>query len=220
MTSTSMPHQFGEPAEPSAPPAGDHSSESVLADPVAIRQAHLREEAYLKALGKVHLLYAVLFGVLTWYLARFTVLHLMGRINAPWSVRPDWFGLQVTMTITALIALAAAIGYLRLRRWALRLEVVFLLGVAIYVALSVMCQSRIPDLGELAGMALLHAAVLVPLINLWDVRNSEVLDPSYRDVIRSSPGVRVRARLTWELKLPMLVLGVAGLLFAVYSVKL
>lgn len=220
MTSASMPHPLGEPSDPSAPPAGELSTEAALSDPVAIRHAHLREESYLRALGKVHLLYAVLLGLGTFYYARFAVLHWLRRVSAPWSIRPDWLGLQAIMTITTLIALAVGIGYLRLRRWALRLEVLFLVGFAVYVALSVGCQSTIPALGELAGITLLHAALLVPLINLWDVRNSEVLDPSYRDVIRSSRGVRVRGRLTWEIKLLMLVLGVTGLFVGVFSVKL
>lgn len=220
MTSASMPHPHDEPSDPSAPTVGDLSSEAALSDPVAIRKAHLREESYLKALGRVHLLYAVLFGLCTWYYARFAFLHLTRRINAPWSIRPDHIGLEAATAITAFLALAAAIGYLRLRRWALRLEVLFVLGFAVAVTLLVAVLPTTPVLGELAGEGLIFTALLVPLINLWDVRNSEVLDPSYRDVIRSSPGVRVRARLTWEIKLPMLVLGVAGLLIGAYSAKL
>ena len=160
----------------------------------------------MKAVGVVNGFYGCLFGFYAIGVIRFTVLHLFGRISAPWCVRPGWIALQVNSSFAVPLALAAGYAFYRLKPWALRIESLFLLCYSVQWPLSIFAYSKPTSLGEFIGGLLLVTAFLVPFINLWDVRKSAVFTPEYRRVIAATPGVRVRPKLPWELKLAMLVL--------------
>lgn len=188
-------------------------------DPKAIRRAHLRDESYLKAVGKVNYLYAVLFVAYDACFLYWTVRHLSGKSIAPWSVRPGWLALQANFGIMAVLSLLAGYGFRRLKPWSMPVEALFVLCFLIQWPLSIIAYSKPPSLGYFAGGVLLLAAFLVPLINLWDVRGSLVLTPGYGRVVATTPGVRVKAKLSWELKLMMLVLFVVATTILVFTVE-
>lgn len=219
MASASAPAPLGDPAHPDiAPPDAGLAAVFGQADPKAIRRAHLRDESYARAVGLTNHLYAVLFVAYDAYLLAMTFLHLSGRIIAPWSVRPGWVALQVNFALMALLAAIAGRGFRRLRPWALRVEALFVLCFLIQWPLSIIAYSRPMGVGYFAGGVALLAAFLVPLINLWDVRDSLVFSPEYRRVIAAMPGLRVRAKLPWELKLLMLVLFVTATTILVFAI--
>lgn len=55
--------------------------------PGAVRFNHLLGESYVRALGRLNYLYAVLLGVPAAYFISLTLMHLSGTIDASWSVR-------------------------------------------------------------------------------------------------------------------------------------
>jgi hypothetical protein len=189
------------------------------AGPKAIRRAHLREESYLKAVGKVNYVYAVLFVAYDAFFLYWTVRHLSGKLVAPWSIRPGYLALQANFGIMAVLSLIAGYGFRRLRPWAMRVEALFVLCFLIQWPLFIVAYSEPPGLGYFVGGVLLLAAFLVPLINLWDVRQSPVITPEYRRVIEATPGARIRGRLPWELELIMLVLFVLATTILVFTLK-
>lgn len=211
MVSTSVPDPPGAPAD-RGPSSDDADLAAVFgpSDPETIRRTHLRDESYLKAVGRANYLYALFFGAGVVYFMRLTFLQLSGRINAPWSIRPAWIAYEANGGVLALTALVAGYGFRRLRRWAMAAEGLFVVSFLVGLPLSILAQSRPPAAGEFVGEVLLMAAFLVPMINLWDVRRSGVFAPQYRRVVAATPGVRVVARLSWELKLVMLVLFVVA----------
>jgi hypothetical protein len=189
-------------------------------NPKVIRKAHLREESYLKAVGKVNYVYAFLFVAYDAFFLYWTVGHLSGKINAAWSVRPSYVALQANFGIMAVLSLIAGYGFRRLKPWAMQVEALFVLCFLIQWPLFIIAYSEPPSIGYFAGGVLLLSAFLVPLINLWDVRQSPVMSPEYGRVIAATPGVRIRGRLSWELELMMLVLFVLATTILVFSLKL
>lgn len=211
------------PPDDLANPGSEAADEDLAAvfgetDPKAIRRTLLREESYLKAVGKVNYVYAVLFVAYDAYYLYWTFLHLSGKANAPWSIRPGWVAYQVNFCVMAVLALIAGYGFRRLKPWALQVEALFVLCFLMQWPISIVAYSKPPGLGYFAGGVLLLAAFLVPLINLWDVRESLVLSPEYGRVIAATPGARAKEKLSWELKLLMLVLFVVASTILVFTI--
>lgn len=188
-------------------------------DPKAIRRAHLREESYLKAVGKVNYVYAILFVAYDAFFLYWTVQHLSSKLIAPWSVRPGYLALQANFAIMAVLSLIAGYGFRRLKPWAMQVEALFVVSFLIQWPLLIIAYSKPPSIGSFVGGVLLTAAFLVPLINLWDVRRSPVITPEYGRVIAATPGARIRGRLSFELELMMLVLFVLATTILVFTLN-
>ncbi len=216
----------------SIPPSSDSTtvpsivSDTGLADSLeptdaeAIRRDHRREEAYWKVLIKANLLYAILCGAQAAYLSCFAYLHLTGKSNAPWIVRPGWIASQVLWYLTATLALAASYGFLRRKRWAIPVEGLFVLFFVLHLPIGIFVYSGPKSPGHLAALATVWIALLVPVINFMDIPKSKVYDHWYAQVIAATPGIRVRGRLSWGLKLTMLPLLVIAVILWYYSSKL
>jgi hypothetical protein len=185
-------------------------------EPEALRRAHSRDEAYIKAVGRLNYLYAVLFILEGSYYLRFTYLYLSGAINAAWTVRPGWLAFQAACFLTAAFALFAGYGFRRLRRWALGAEVLFMYGALFVWVLSIVAARRPTSLPEFAGGLTLMTTLFAPLLNLWDVHRSFVFTPEYLRVISATPGMRIRERIPWAFKLPAIVSFVAFIMICVY----
>ena len=170
-------------------------------------------------MGQGNYLYALLFGASGAYLIRLAFLHVSGEISAEWVVRPGWIALQAISCTMAALALAAGYGFRRLEPWALRVEACFVLCYLIYFPLYIFASSRTMSLSELASGVLAFTALLVPLIDLFDMRKSDVFTPEYRSIVAATPGVRVKAKLPWPLKLLALaLLVIAAIIYAFTTV--
>ena len=161
-------------------------------------------------MGLVNYFYVIYFGGFSFYFTSFTYLHMIGEVNAPWSVRAGWLAFQADLWVTAALALVAGFGFRRLKPWALWVEALVVLCCLAHLPASIFAYSIFDystpmGLGYVAAGVSLTAALLVPLLNLLDSIRSDVLSPEYRRVIAATPGVRVRAKLPWELKLPALL---------------
>ncbi len=217
MTSDSVPSPLGNPTNPIDPSAGEAPAASEESSPEAVRRAHLGEEAYVKAVGGVHYIYAVLFILHAGYFLRLTYLHLTGKISAPWSVRPGWIALQLDWCLVILLTLVAGYGFRRLKPWALWMEGLFVFTFLTIWPLSIFAYSRETSPSEFAGGVLLMAALLVPLIGLWDLRESILFTPAYGRAITATPHAEVRARLPLELKILTFLLIVTAATFYVFT---
>lgn len=217
MASSSVPASPGDPANAAPQTANDHFAAVFgQSDPEAIRRAYLREEAYVKAVGIMNYLYFIFFGAFSAYYVGIALLHRSGKVSAAWSVQPGWIALESNGCVMAILALAAGYGFRRLKHWALRVEAFFVLCCLFYMPLSIFAYSQPMGIGYLAAGISLMSALLVPLLNLWDVRKSRLFTPEYRRVVAMTTGVRVRARLPWELKIPAILLMVLYLIICSY----
>jgi hypothetical protein len=203
MASASIPAPLGEPKDP--------NSISGLSDAEAVRKAHVRGEAYVKAVGRVNDFHALFFGIGAFFYIRYTVLHLMGRITAPWTVKPGWIAYQADLLLAAVLALIAGCGLRRMRSWGFSLELLFLYSFALVWPLAILASSKPISFDEFAAGVALMSALAAPLLDLVDIRRSIVLTPVYRRVIEATPGVRVRSKLPWALRVSSAVLFVVFL---------
>ena len=218
MASPSYPSSPGESTNLAPVSASDDLAiPTGLSDPEAIQRTHLREEAYAKTVGKVNYLYALLFGASGAYLIHLAFLHVSGEISAAWVVRPGWIAVQAVACMIAALALAAGHGFGRLEPWALRVEACFVLCYLIHLPLYIFASSRPMSLGELASGVVACTALLVPLIDLFDLRKSEVFTPEYRSIVAATPGVHIKAKLSWQLKLLMLALLVIAVIIYAFT---
>ncbi|MHB1558238.1 MAG: hypothetical protein ACYC61_12320 [Isosphaeraceae bacterium] len=221
MPGTSMPAPLDGPG--SSPPLGTGEGTEAGSgglDPESIRQAHRGDEAYVKGVGRLNVVFALFFLFLISLQAYYLVLHLRGQALAPWSVSPGWLAYDTVGAIVAVLALVAAYGMWRLRSWALRVEVLFVAGSLLHLLLAIVVPSRKIPVSEMVGMAMFLAGMLVPLVNLLDLGGSPIFTPEYREAVAATgKSVRVRARFPWAIKIPTLALILIALALLIYSVE-
>ncbi len=200
--------------------ASETTTEADPSDPASIRRANGRDEAYVKALSLLNILDAIVVFALVIPYIPYAFMHWKRQINAPWSVRPERLAYDVIGAIVVVVTLAAGLGLRRFRSWAMRLEILFAAGLLVMLILAIVASSRELGFGEMAGMALVVAALLTPFLNVPDLRNSPVFKPEYRQVIAATRRtVRVRPKLPRALKILTVVLGAIGVLLLVYSAE-
>ncbi len=206
MSSSSVPSPIGDLTDLTSA-SGSEDLATLFGRPKLeeIRRTHAPEEAYLKAVGLVNYLYVILFGSSAAYLTWMTYSHLTGKVSAAWSVRSGWIAFQANLWVTALLALIAGFGFRRLKSWALWVEAWVVPCCLTLVPASVLAGYTVTTVGSIAAGCSLIAAFTAPLLNLLDSMGSSVLTPEYRRVIAATPGVHVRAKLPWALKLPALL---------------
>jgi hypothetical protein len=208
-----------EPTNPYATPKTDGEMPWGLGDPRAeeARRAHIEEESYLKAVGIANYLYVFWFGASACYYLGMMVLHVIGRLSAPWILRPDWLVVEANLAILTGAALVAGLGLRRMKPMALRAEALVVLSMIISWLLSFFMSSR--PMSGLAFVAVLclQAGIAMPMLNVWDSRYSTVLGSDYAQVIKVTPHIRPRAKLPLEIKAIMAVLLAASVILLLLS---
>jgi hypothetical protein len=222
MSSAPIPAPFDDPVNPTSVPLGADSATPLdESEAKTKRRAHSRDESYVKAVGRMNYLYALLFAVQAAWSIHFAYLHLSGAISADWSVQPRWLTFHVILCLTVILALVAGYGFRRLERWALGAEALFSV-CALFVWAILVFASRKPSSFaafalEFAGGIALMVALFAPLLNLWDVRKSTVFTTEYRRMIVATPSIRIRGRLPWELKIPAILFFVIFVILSIVN---
>jgi hypothetical protein len=193
---------------PFAPPRADFSDRSGSFDREAeeLRRAHVRDESYVKALTIINFIYFLLYGASAAYYEWILISHLNGRVSAPWIVRPGFVLLQSILCSMPVLALGAAVGFLRRKRWALVLELLFTVCLFLNWMLAPLVATKAPSVLEFIATGAFVLAIAAPMLNVWDLRRSIVFAPEYDLAVAATPRVEVRPKLSGELKLITIVL--------------
>ncbi len=217
VSKTGLDEDFGSPY---APPTSDRSDPWSIGPPeaLALRRAHRREEAYAKALAIANVVYFFLFAPWTGYLVWILISHMAGRISAPWVVQPGWLVLILISIFISIAAFAAALGFFRRKRWALRFEFALAACWGSYWALQPMVTTTTPPLLVFIGVGAIYLAISLPMLKIFDLWESVIFDPEYSDAIAATRRITILPKLPLGLTLIALALFVSGNTLLVVSV--
>jgi hypothetical protein len=206
-------------ANPYAPPTHELADPWNIGDPgtVALRRAHRRDEAHVKALSIANFVYGLLFAWGAYTEIKILIDHLTGQASAPWILLPARLAMIVFETSMPIAALAAAFGFFRRRRWALWFELTFVACWFMMQALEPLIRSAPRPALEFIGLMAANIALAAPMLSAWKLRGSGVFDPQYSDAILATPHIRIRPKLSLRLTLTMIVLFLVGAVLVILS---
>ena len=184
----------------------------------AIRRAHLTEESYIKALVRWSLVPTVLSAIQACYFLSYAVRHALGVINAPFVSDPIWLAILTLLVALPVLGILGAFGLQRRKRWALRVEMLFVVGLLIFWVLPLLNRRPTPAPASEYFLGWTYALLMtIPFLNLVEIRNSFVLESDYLRVMDATSYIRAEPKLPLLLKLIMVALGL--LLIAILSVS-
>jgi hypothetical protein len=195
---------------PYAAPQAEIAEQWGAGDPEleAIRRAHRKEEAYIKALVRWHLALALLCAIFACTYLSFPIRHALGQINAPWVSK--WNIVLCCMLLVAAPALGMLGAYALHRRkpWALRVESLLVLILFSALALPLANRDSPAAASDFVMTWILSLILTLPFLNLLELRGSKVLGSDYLRVMGETSYIRVKPKLPLMLKLLMIALGV------------
>ncbi len=182
---------YGDPGNPYAAPAVDFSDpwRDGPVDALALRQAHRREESYVKGLAIANFLYTLFFGAAAAFEISILIGYLTGQVNAPWVVRPGWIGMILVLVTMPVAALGAAWGFLRRKRWAVWCELTLAMLWVLMVGLEPLIKSDPRPALEFLCLIAGHLMLAAPMLSAWHLRGSVVFDAEYSAAIAATRGL-------------------------------
>ncbi len=187
-----------ESINPYAAPQASLSPEPALltgdvARAEAIRRRHLNHEANIKSVGQLHLLAAVLLGLM-----------VFAGLSTGRTVRH----LEVVYFVVPIVVnFALGFGLYKLQAWARWTEAA-MIGVALpALTLAVMFQLATTGLDMLLPVGA-GVGAFIPAVVLWLLvsrQGSVVFSPEYREIIRITPHVRYRTSCAAVVALVLIV---------------
>ncbi len=173
----------------------------------------------MKGLAIVNVLYGLLFGIGANAEISILVLHLTGRMNAAWILRPARFATLVLTAFMAIIALGAAWGFIWRRRWALWFELAFVACWLAMWALEPLIRSSPRPALELVGLTIANIALAGPALSAWKLQHSVVFNPEYSEAIAATRQIRVMPKFSLKITLIAIALLVVGGVLAAISAR-
>lgn len=144
----------------------------------------------------------------------FLVSHLLGRVNAAWTLNSGYVVFRLILFASTIIALAAAYGFLKRKRWALRLEFLVVLCFLLVWAIEPLIRVKPYSILEFLAHTVFLLLIASPMLNVPELRGSVVFDPEYTHTVEMTSYIRVGPDLSLDLKL------IAIAVFVVFAILL
>ncbi len=201
-----------DPANPYSAPTAESGDPADRGEPeaTAVREAHRKEESYVKGLAIINTIYFLLFGAGAIEELKILMGHLTGVKSAPWIVQPGRFAMFVFTACAPIAAFCAACGFLTRKRWALGFELAFAACWFCVLGIEPLIRTTQRPALEFIGLALANLALAAPMMSAWHLRRSFVFDIKYADVIAATRHAAVWPKLSLRLVLIAVALCVTG----------
>jgi len=219
MSGAPTPSPVGDSPNPYEPPTSNVHEKWGIGDPEAeeLRRANAVLEAYAKGLGVLNFVFSVLFGLFAVSYATSAMGHIREIGIGAWIFRPDWIVALIRWWPVSILGFFAGYGFFRLRRWALRIEIVLVIcwfsAWLIQIFVNTRPASLLMFLAETTGQLTLAS----PMLNIGDLWRSVVFEDEYSLAVRKTPHIKVKPKLPLELRLILVALAVAFFVMAYYA---
>jgi hypothetical protein len=210
MAQAAYPNRREDVPNPYAAPSADFGELWGAGDPKleTIRRAYLTEESYIKALVRWSLVPTVLSATQACYFLSYPVRFALGKINAPWVSEPIWVAVFALVIALPFLGILGAYGLHRRKRWALHIELLFVVGLLIFWVLPLFGRHSTPAPASEYILGWTYSLLMtMPFLNLIEIRNSLVLKNDYLRVMNATSYIRVKPELPRSHKLIMVALG-------------
>ncbi len=172
----------------------------------ALRMAFAADEAHLKALGWVNLIFAFNFAYSMGNFMMLAFRTAKGMILTPWAHTTYYIAVIRLHPILVMSATIAAFGLYRRRGWSTWAEFAFALTFAAFMGLTIGHDLWIGEAAEAVLTALGSLFYFLPMTILLRPGYSTVVSAEYEQAVQDTPYIRVRAKLPRALKIKLAAL--------------
>jgi hypothetical protein len=206
------------------PAAADHA-QATSPEPEQIRQGYRRDEALVRGVGRLQVIFGLLAAALSVFqivgtLETYRIVTAPGApITADWVFDPGRNGFMLVLAAYGLVGMVIGYGLRRLQRWAARAEMVVLLLALFGVLLAYILVVVGPEEARWLSMAVFMPMFALPGLAFAFLSTypavGTVLSVEYAEVVVRTAHVKVKPKIPWSIKLVLVGLMIPLLVAAV-----